>query len=322
LRYNIHASCQGFLDRVGRIVRNLVSGCDCALLSGGVDTSYIVSLHPTPEKLRAFTFSLGEDTYYAKKVADKLRLKEHVLIQPTEEEFLEGVDWVLRELRTIDPVEVAADAVHFLTLRRARDAGCKCIASGDGGDELFLGYTFLLRLSDEELVNWLRRMIKDAWLPTVWVGRRLGIHVTTPLYNPGIKELIPEIPLNCLIDEEREIGKLMLRYYLDKIGLTDVAWRKKTPVTTGSGASDLLRRLAEKASMDGLSSVVEVLNFRPPTKLHAFLASRFVELGLEPPPICEDEERRCPICGRCINGNHCKFCGATLTSNGKVMLHG
>lgn len=322
MKHAIGVSCLELLSKVERVVRKLMSDCDCTLLSGGVDTSYIVSLHPHPDKLKAFTFSGGEDLYYAKEVVSRLGIREHILIEPTKNEFQEGVDWVLRELRTIDPVEVAADAVHYLTLRRAKEAGCKCVASGDGGDELFLGYTFLLGLSDEELLNWLRRMVKDAWLPTIWVGRRLGIRVVTPLYNAEIKALILKAPLNCLINDGRRLGKLMLRYHLERVGLEDVAWRAKTPVTTGSGASDLLEKLAEDISGDEVRKVEEVMNFRPPTKLHAFLASRLLKLGVEPPPLCEDNKRRCPVCGRCMRGNHCNFCGATLTSDGSVMLHG
>jgi len=62
----------------------------------------------------------------------------------------------------VDPVEVSADAVHYLTARWALDSGCECLISGDGGDGVSLGYAFLEELSLEELLEWHRAVLEEA----------------------------------------------------------------------------------------------------------------------------------------------------------------
>ena len=310
-------NCKPLLEELRQSVRREIGDCDCALLSGGIDTTFVASLHPRPSRLRAITVVTGtaRDEYYAVHAAKKLGIREHIVVRLDERNVDEALTWVLQELRTIDPVEVAADIVHYTSIKTGLEKGCKCITSGDGGDELFLGYSFLYSKTEDELRRWIRRMTVKAWLPTLWVGLRLGIDVRAPLYSWTARKIALEAPIECLLDRQHGLGKLILRKHLEEIGLSEIAVREKTPVTSGSGSLILLKRLAET-----IGDEKPCLDFEPPSTLHSFLALRAKRAGVVFPPKCSVPDKRCPVCGRCLDENgYCKFCGTIVTEKGVVM---
>jgi asparagine synthase (glutamine-hydrolysing) len=305
--------CTRLRRRLEGIVERETRGCDCSLLSGGIDTTFVVSSHLNPSELTVYTVALpgSTDLEYSKKVVERLGLKRHVVIKPGEEDYLRAVKWVMERLVTIDPVEVSADAVHYISLSRALSDGCSCVLSGDGGDELFLGYSFLFKKSDEELVRWLDRMNRSAWMPTLWVGEQLGLMVKAPLYTLEARRIALETPIRCMLDRSKGVGKLPLRRSLLERGLDFVAYREKTPVTSGSGSQGFLSSLAERyqGSIDnGLAR--SYLGFDPPGLERSFLGWLMAKWGIRPPPVCSDKEERCPVCGRCLVRGYCRFCGS------------
>ena len=314
----LDSECLEYSLRLAEVVRRASDGCDCALLSGGIDTTFtLASLGWGAVGVKAFTVDLGgEDLRYAKTVSERLGVRLTIL-RPGARTLLNAVKWVVLELATIDPVEVAADAVHYASLTTARSLGCSCVLSGDGGDELFIGYQFLLERSGEEVEEWLREMASgSAWLPTVYIGERLGLKVIAPLYSWEARRLALEAPLECL--KGPGLGKWVLRLYLDLAGLREVAWRRKTPVTEGSGSLGALERVLEGVKVDP-GRVEEALGFKPPSKLHEALASLLLDHPESIPP--KGSPDPCPVCGRPTRRGFCRFCGAYFRS-GRLSVHG
>ncbi len=286
-------------------------GCDCTLLSGGVDTSFIAYSLGEPSRLKAITVDLGgNDVRYAEAVASRLGMS-YVIVKPGIGGFKAALREAVRILGTLDPVEAAAGVVHVISMQAAKRAGCRCILSGDGGDELFLGYTFLHSLSDDDMKRWIRGMVEKAWMPTAYIAGFYGLKALMPLYSWAAKTIALEAPLDCMVGRYRGriYGKLLLRLYLVEVGAPeDVAWRPKAPVTSGAGSLPMLEKLAEGHGARGTAGL---LGLKQATPMHDLLAVLLLDEGLRPPPQCHWCGTPCTNCGRCTSGNgYCRFCGA------------
>ncbi len=318
------SECLALANRLAEASSYVLENCDCMLLSGGVDTGFLAASHPKPNTMTAVTVDLGgPDAGYASLAASRLGMG-HVVLRPSEAMFLEALASAVDIVETIDPVEAAADAVHVLSAGLARALGCRCLATGDGGDEMFLGYSFLLDKHPEELREWQRAMAREAWLPTIHLARTLGLEARAPLYSVEAKRIALDAPLNCLVGlhNGRRWGKLLLRLYLEARGLPELAWRPKTPVTSGSGSLETLKRLAAKLAPEP-RSLEPLLGFTPPSREHALLAKLLTASKPPPPPCRGDAGQRCPICGRCMTPRgHCRFCGAVKTPKGVTVYRG
>ena len=112
-----------------------------AFLSGGVDSTAVVSIMARTSRRPVKTFSVGfrEDRYnelpYARQVAEACGTEHHeLLVEPNDlkvlEELLSGFD---------EPFADSSAIPTYLVSRLARQH-VKVVLSGDGGDELFAGY--------------------------------------------------------------------------------------------------------------------------------------------------------------------------------------
>ena len=117
-----------------------------AFLSGGLDSSTIVRFAKEKnEKLDCFSIDLeggseegfSDDIYYARKVADHLRVPLDIISVRAEEitSSIKEMIWKLDE-PLADP---AALNVFFIS-KLAREKGIKVLLSGAGGDDIFSGY--------------------------------------------------------------------------------------------------------------------------------------------------------------------------------------
>ena len=110
-----------------------------SLLSGGVDSSLIASILSRFKKIK--TFSIGYEGFnnyderkYAKIVANYIK-SEHYEINYTKKDFFNHFDEVLFYMD-----EVIADSSFFPANFLASKIPLKVVMSGEGSDELFLGY--------------------------------------------------------------------------------------------------------------------------------------------------------------------------------------
>jgi len=113
-------------------------------LSGGVDSSAIAvaTSRVGSNEVKAFTSHFPErpeidESRWAKMVCDHLGF-ESVLVQPSLDSLVEDVPQLIR--RQEAPVGGLSLYVHWAILREIRNGGTKVVLSGQGGDELFLGY--------------------------------------------------------------------------------------------------------------------------------------------------------------------------------------
>lgn len=108
-----------------------------AFLSGGVDSSYIVSvLKPDTTYSVGFDYQKFNETNYAKELSDILKINnKRQLITP--EEFFDSLDKV--QYHSDEPhANLSAVPLYHLSALAAKDV--KVVLSGEGADELYGGY--------------------------------------------------------------------------------------------------------------------------------------------------------------------------------------
>ncbi len=141
-----------------------------AFLSGGIDSSAIVSLMARISGQKVKTYSIGfegkdefyNELKYAKIVADAFQTEHHeIIVKPKVAELLPKLIWHMDE-----PMADSAQITTYLVAELASQS-VKVILSGVGGDEIFAGYR---RYLGEEIGRWVRylpRPVRQQLLPAL-----------------------------------------------------------------------------------------------------------------------------------------------------------
>ena len=300
--------------------------CDCLLLSGGIDTSFIASsLDLNGLKPKAITVVFNKensDHKFSKIISKKLGLPHKILYSSIEnaDQYLKII---LNITRSINPIEVVCDLPTYIGLEYALEHGCKCVLTGDGGDELFLGYSFLLNLTVDKLEEWLKHIMKKAYFPAVKISKYIGLETVPGFFTKKVKIFSGDIPLECRINNYNgsRWGKFLLRLFLAEHGLNEIAWRGKTPINIGSGFNILLDEWSKRIKFNEILKLYHQSEIYFPSRVHAYLYRKMLEYDIKIPVKCSGYDKACPICGRCMYDNHCNFCGASLLDGSLVYAY-
>ncbi|MEA2018360.1 MAG: asparagine synthase (glutamine-hydrolyzing) [Campylobacterota bacterium] len=114
------------------------------LLSGGVDSSLISTIYSQISSHKINTFSVGYKTHtkyselpFAKIVANKIN-SNHLSLEIEQKDFINSLDEVFENLE--EPHADPAAIPLFHLTKEINNQGIKTVLSGEGSDELFLGY--------------------------------------------------------------------------------------------------------------------------------------------------------------------------------------
>lgn len=114
------------------------------LLSGGIDSSLISTIYSQITNHQINTFSVGYKSHtkyselpYAKIVADTIK-SNHTALEIEQKDFIESLEDVFENLE--EPHADPASIPLFLLTKEINKQGIKTVLSGEGSDELFLGY--------------------------------------------------------------------------------------------------------------------------------------------------------------------------------------
>ncbi|MBE0415312.1 MAG: hypothetical protein IBX36_02060 [Dehalococcoidia bacterium] len=242
------------------------------LLSGGLDTSIIalIAKRYVP-RLKALTVTLegfDEDLKYARRVAQFLEL-DHRVHFFSEQELVEAASEAASILNSSEYeacvpshikegiVEGYSEAVGpttfapaYIAMRFAK-IYVNSIYTGDGADELFIGYDsivsfidFIASRGDAPFARDLERELSsrvfqayDLRYPFM-LACSLGLRLKAPYLTPEVSEFARRIPVEYKVRSERGKvwGKWLLRKAFEDYLPPDIVWREKTTIDSGTGA--------------------------------------------------------------------------------------
>ena len=301
-----------------RVLTNAVNECksDWIALSGGLDSSILAHLRKDqkPETMTIITKDfLGTDLTFAQIIAKHLGLNLS-LIQVSMEEVLDSINETIKILGNYNDIEIRNSIVPYIYLTTLKKKGIDSVITGDGADEVFAGYNFLLKKSDEEIGEELKRIKKIMHFPSKDIARSLNMKVETPFLNEELIKFSDDIEISKKINvkDGEKFGKWILRETFEKYLPNNITWREKSPMQDGSGTNNLTGLfntiITDDIFTQKKTRILEEdgVYIRTKESLHYYECFRKTNSVKK-----SDSDNRCPDCNYEIapNSRFCRMCG-------------
>jgi len=286
-------------------------------ISGGLDSTIIAYFlkeqKPKSIAIIAKDF-VASDLTYSQRVSKEFNIPL-VINQVSTTDILNAIEETIKILRNFNDIEIRNNVVMYLAIQWAKDQKSSGIITGDGADELFAGYNFLIKKSEEELDKEIQRVCSVMHFPTQEIGKALGITVESPFLNENIIEFAKTIPSNLKVREEKtkRYGKWILRKTFEKNIPMQIAWREKSPMQDGSGTAGLSNLfdsvINDQLFLEKKKKIQDAdgVTIRTKESMHYYEIYR----KLYQPPTKKQDRESCPYCNFNVeNSKFCRMCGA------------
>ena len=306
------------IDQCRKVLESAAADCEseCIALSGGLDSSILAHLlkDRNPQVMTIITKDfLGTDLTYAQIIAKHTQL--HLsLIQVSMEEMLDSINETIKILGNFNDIEIRNSIVPFIYLNSLKKKGIDSVITGDGADEIFAGYNFLLKKSEEELDEELKRIKRIMHFPSKDIARSLDMKVETPFLNEDVIRFSDTIPISMKINlkDGEKFGKWILRETFEKELPRNIVWREKSPMQDGSGTSNLTELfntiITDKIFLQKKAKILEEdgVYIRSKESLHYYECFRKSNSITR-----SNSDKKCPDCNYDIHldSKFCRMCG-------------
>lgn len=285
-------------------------------LSGGLDSTIIAYFlkerKPQAVAIIAKDF-VASDLTYCQRVSKEFNIPLTIK-QVSTTDILSAVEETVKILKNFNDIEIRNNVVMYLAIKWAKEQNSTGIITGDGADELFAGYNFLINKPKEELEKEIQRICSIMHFPTQKIGKALGITVESPFLDEKIIELSKTIPVDLKIrnEGEKRHGKWILRKTFEKKIPMQIVWREKSPMQDGSGTAGLSNLfdsvINEQAFLENKKKIEETDGVIIRTKESMYYYKIYKNLYGIPE---KQGTNSCPYCNSNVeNSKFCRMCGA------------
>ena len=286
-------------------------------LSGGLDSS-IISHFLRGKKVEGIAIIsedfVSTDLTYCQRISKETGIPL-TIYNSTTSEILEAVENTIKILKNFNDIEIRNNVVMYLAIKWAKDNNKKSVITGDGADELFAGYNFLVNKPEKELESEIKRVCSIMHFPTQEIGKHLGIKIESPFLNQKIVEIANQIPVNLKVKEEKgtRYGKWILRKTIEKYIPEQIVWRKKSPMQEGAGTVGLTNLFESIINEEKYVEKKLTIEKNDQVVIRSRESMYYYEIfkKLYGTPVEEDAVSKCPYCKHGINNSKfCRMCGA------------
>ena len=304
---------------VRMLLEEITSQCDANWIafSGGLDSSILGQIKKE-QGLNAITIItkdfLGTDLEYSqimgKHIGVHLELR-YVNIN----EILNAVKGTIKILKNFNDIEIRNSIVSYLYLNTLKEKNVKKVITGDGADEIFAGYNFLIKKNHAELRTELRRMKEIMHFTSQKIASELGISVQMPYINDNVIKLAETLPIEHLVNQKNGVkfGKWVLRKAFENDLPPSVIWREKTPMQDGSGTTGLTKMFDSVITDDVYQEKTKKIKSKDGVTIRTKESLHYYELYREnfKVPEYDGNKNICPDCNAELitNSRFCRMCG-------------
>jgi asparagine synthase (glutamine-hydrolysing) len=286
-------------------------------LSGGLDstiiTYFLKERKPNAIAVIAQDF-VANDLVYCQRVSKEFDIPL-VINQVSTESILSGIEDTIKILKNFNDIEIRNNVVMYLAIKWAKEQNYTGIITGDGADELFAGYNFLINKSRDQLDKEIQRVCSVMHFPTKKIGNALGVIVESPFLDEKIIEFAKEIPSDLKVRNKDTIryGKWILRKTFENKIPQQITWREKSPMQEGSGTAGLSNLfdsvISDQVFLEKKKKTKEAddVTIRTKESMHYYEIYR----SLYGKPENKQIGNSCPFCNFNVeNSKFCRMCGA------------
>ena len=311
------------LDKISKnlfeVLEEACNSCKSNLisLSGGLDSSIIAYFlkQRKPKTIAIITKDfVSTDLTYCQMISKEMQLPLSILYVKTAT-ILEAIEDTIKILKNFNDIEIRNNVVMYLAIKWAKDKGEKSIITGDGADELFAGYSFLIYKPEEELEDEIKRVCSIMHFPTQKIGKALGITIESPFLNDIVVKLAKEIPANLKVKNEKgkRHGKWILRKTFEKHIPHQIAWREKSAMQDGSGTAGLTNLFDSVINEEKFVEKKLITEKQDGVIIRSRESMHYYEIfkKLFGSPVDKNAENTCPYCKHKVeDSKFCRMCGA------------
>ena len=307
------------IKNIRLLLEEITIKCDASWIafSGGLDSSILAEIKKE-QNLNAITIIskdfLATDLSYSQITAKHIDIPLEIKYVSIDQ-MLGAIESTIKILKNFNDIEIRNSIVPYLYMNALKEKNITNVITGDGADEIFAGYNFLLKKDHNELKNELKRIKKIMHFTSQKIANKLGMSIQMPFIDEKIIELVETLPINLLINQKNGIkfGKWVLRKAFENTLPTNVIWRKKTAMQDGSGTTNLTKLFDLTITDDIFTKKVKKIKSECNIKIRTKESLYYYELFKENfiIPECEDKKNICPDCNAEIvsNSKFCRMCG-------------
>ena len=302
------------------ILEEVISNCksNWISLSGGLDSSIISHFikNRNPNSLAIITKDfLGADLTYSQIISKHLNIPLEICYVSTAQ-ILDGIKNTIKILKNFNDIEIRNSVVMYMSLEALHRKNVKTVLTGDGADEIFAGYNFLLDKPKDEINDELKRIKKIMHFSSQEIAKTFGIEVESPFLNNRVIDFADSISVSMKVNNKHEkvFGKWILRKTFETHLPESIVWREKSPMQDGAGTVGLTKLFESIISDEIFSKKTEKIKKDDGVTIRSKESLHYYEIFREkfdPPMRTNSNQNVCNDCGSEIkkNAKFCRMCG-------------
>jgi len=306
--------------RIYAILDEVISQCeaDWISLSGGLDSSIIGHFikDRSPKAIVVITEDfIASDLSYSQIISKHLGIPLEIHNVSTEQ-ILDGIKNTIKILKNFNDIEIRNSVVMYVSLDALNKKGVKSVLTGDGADEIFAGYNFLLKKSETELTDELNRIKKIMHFSSQEIAKKFGIKIESPFLDDRVMEFAQSIPLSMKVEQRNQkvFGKYILRKTFEEYLPTSIVWREKSPMQEGAGTSGLTNLFETIITDTVFSEKTKEIKEKDNVVIRTKESLHYYQIFKENFDLNEKSDLNKKLCPDCTseideNSKFCRMCG-------------